>query len=267
MTRKKEKKEGKVTSARDEQTLGYFKRVDDVIKDDDFDDEEGRKLFIENVFTQIENNEIKLFCDQVISRTLEKLIIYFSDTQIRKVLQNVEDHFCKLTMDKFGSHVLQTLICVIPKTIRSERSKVREVAQEFKDLKGAEQLFLDLCDSFKENLSELVNHIYGSHVVRAAIEVLGGVKVSDNVVRSRASRQSRERDSHSDEKKPFIKLNQGNAKKIVYNVLPYQPMSRLSGWMIKGEGEKPQGWKGRAYNVYSHLVPWSDRSKPDCSIL
>ena len=229
MTRKKEKEEGKVTSALDEQTLGYFKRVDDVIKDDDFDDEEGRKLFIENVFTQIENNEIKLFCDQVISRTLEKLIIYFSDTQIGKVLQNVEDHFCKLAMDKFGSHVLQTLICVIPKTIRSERSKVREVAQEFKDLKGAEQLFLDLCDSFKENLSELVNHIYGSHVVRAAIEVLGGVKVSDNVVRSRASRQSRERDSHSDEKKPFIKLNQGNAKKIVYNVLQYQPMNRLSG--------------------------------------
>ena len=209
MKDKKGKKQVKVASLLDEQTFGYFKRVEDVINHDDFDDEEGRKLFVENVFTQVQNNEMKLFCDQIISRTMEKLVLYFSDTQIRKVLQNVEDHFSKVAMDKFGSHVLQTLICIIPKAIRSERSKARETTQDDKDLKSTEELFLGLCDSFKENVSELVNHIYGSHVVRAAFEVLGGVKVSDNVVRSRASRQSREKSSHSEEKKPFIKLSQG----------------------------------------------------------
>lgn len=212
MKDKKAKKQVKVASALDEQTFGYFKRVEDVINEDDFDDEESRKLFIENVFTQVENNEVKLFCDLVVSRTMEKLIVFLSDVQIRKVMQNVEDHFCKIAMDKFGSHVLQSLVCVIPKAIRSERSKVREIYHEVEDLKSAEELFLSLCDSLKENLSELVNHIYGSHVVRAAIEVLGGVKVADNVVRSRASRQSRERSNQSDEKKQFIKLSQvGNA--------------------------------------------------------
>ena len=140
---------------------------------------------------------------------MEKLIIYLSDMQIRKVLQNIEEHFSKVAMDKFGSHVLQTLTCVIPKAIRSERSKVREISQEDENLKSAEELFLSLCDCLKENLSELVNHVYGSHVVRATFEVLGGVKVSDNVVRSRASRQTRERSSHLEEKKPFIKLGQG----------------------------------------------------------
>ncbi|KAL9975890.1 hypothetical protein ACROYT_G013107 [Oculina patagonica] len=212
MKDKKAKKQVKVASALDEQTFGYFKRVEDVINEDDFDDEESRKLFVENVFTQVENNEVKLFCDMIVSRTMEKLIVYLSDTQVRKVMQNIEEHFHKIAMDKFGSHVLQSLICVIPKAIRSERSKVREIEQQAKDLKSAEELFLSLCDCLKENLSELVNHIYGSHVVRTAFEVLGGVKVADNVVRSRASRQSRERSNQSEEKKQFIKLSQvGNA--------------------------------------------------------
>lgn len=209
MKDKKAKKQVKVASTLDEQTFGYFKRVEDVINEDDFDDDESRKLFVENVFTQVESNELKLFCDMIVSRTMEKLIVYLSDVQIRKVMQNIEEHFCKIAMDKFGSHVLQSLICVIPKAIRSERSKVREIEQEVKDLKSAEELFLSLCDCLKENLSELVNHIYGSHVVRTAFEVLGGVKVADNVVRSRASRQSRERSNQSEEKKQFIKLSQG----------------------------------------------------------
>ena len=209
MKDKKVKKQAKVASALDEQTFGYFKRVGDVINDDDFDDEESRKFFVENVFTQVQNNEMKLFCDQITSRTMEKLAAYLSDIQLRKVLQNIEEYFSKIAMDKFGSHVLQTLICIIPKAIRSERSRVRKNSQEDEDLKSAEELFLGLCGCLKENLPELVNHIYGSHVVRAAFEVLGGVTVSDNVVRSRASRQTRERSSHSEEKKPFIKLSQG----------------------------------------------------------
>lgn len=215
MKDKKAKKQVKVTSALDEQTFGYFKRVEDVINEDDFDDEESRKLFVENVFTQVENNEPKLFCDMIVSRTMEKLIVYFSHAQIRQIMQNIEDHFCKIAMDKFGSHVLQTLVCVIPKAIRSERSKVREIEQEAKDLKSAEELFLNLCDCLKENVSELVNHTYGSHVVRSSFEVLGGVKVADNVVRSRASWQSRERSNQSEDKKQFIKLSQG----ICYHII------------------------------------------------
>ena len=209
MKDKKDKKKVKVTSALDEQTFGYFKRVEDVINEDDFDDEESRKLFVENVFTQVENNELKLFCDLIVSRTMEKLIVYFNDVQIRRVMQNIKDHFCKIAMDKFGSHVLQSLICVIPKAIRSERSKIREIEQNIDDLKSAEELFLNLCDCLRENLTELVNHTYGSHVVRTAFEVLGGVKVADNVVRSRASRQSRERSNQSEEKRQFTKLSQG----------------------------------------------------------
>lgn len=74
------------------------------------------------------------------------------------------------------------MVCVILKVIRLECSKVREIYYEVEDLKSVEEFFLSLCDSFKENLLEFVNYIYGSYVVRVVIEVLGGVKVVDNVV-------------------------------------------------------------------------------------
>ena len=180
-----------------------------MINEDDFDDDESRKLFMENVFTQVENNEVKLSCDMIVSRTMEKLIVYLNDIQIRRVIQNTEDHFCQIAMDKFGSHVLQSLICAIPKAIRSERSKNREVENNIDDLKSAEELFLSLCDCFRENIGELVSHTYGSHVLRTAFEVLGGVKVADNVVRSRASRRSREKSYQSEEKRQSIKQSQG----------------------------------------------------------
>ncbi|XP_068697394.1 nucleolar protein 9-like isoform X2 [Montipora foliosa] len=208
MKDRKARKQVKVVSSLDEQTLGYFKRVEDVINDDDFEDEESRKLFVENVFTQVENNEVKLFCDLAISSTMEKLVFYLSDIQIRKIVQNVEEHFSKIAMDKFGSHVLQTLVCITPRALRSERGQQQDVLEEHKDLKSAEELFLSLCSCLQENLPELVNHMYGSHVVRAAFEVLGGVKVSDLVVRSRASRQTRKKGNHSEEKKAFIKIRQ-----------------------------------------------------------
>lgn len=198
MKNRRTRKQLKVASSLlDEQTLGYFERVENVINDDDFEDEESRELFVENVFSQIENNEIKLFCDRTISRTMEKLSLYFSDIQVRKILQNIEEHYSKVAMDKCGSHVLQTLVCVIPKAIRSERSYQRKVSEEDKNVKGTEELFLSLCSRLQEDFSKLADHVNGSHVVRAVFEVLGGVKLSDQVIRSRASHQSRERYGHS----------------------------------------------------------------------
>lgn len=210
MKNRKTRKQLKVApSSLDEQTVGYFKRVEDVINDDDFEDEESRELFVENVFSQIENNEMKLFCDLAISRTMEKLSQYFSDIQLRKILQNIEEHYSKVAMDKFGSHVLQTLVCVIPKAIRSERSYQRKVSEEDKNVKGTEELFLSLCSRLQEDFSELADHAYGSHVIRAVFQVLGGVKLSDQVVRSRASHHSRERNSYSELKTAFTAQSQG----------------------------------------------------------
>lgn len=74
-----------------------------------------------------------------------------------------------------------------------ECSKNREVENNIDDLKSVEEFFLSFCDCFWENIGEFVSYIYGSYVFRIVFEVLGGVKVVDNVVCSWVLWWSREK--------------------------------------------------------------------------
>ena len=61
-------------------------------------------------------------------------------------------------------------------------------------------IFLKFCSFVEENLQEFIGHVYASHVVRAVLEVLAGVTVSEKVVRSRASREGRPKMSSMEDK-------------------------------------------------------------------
>ena len=49
-----------------------------------------------------------------------------------------------------------------------------------------------LCNFVESHVRDVMTHTYGSHVLRAFLEALGGVHVKDEVVRSRISRGQRE---------------------------------------------------------------------------
>ena len=54
----------------------------------------------------------------------------------------------------------------------------------------ADDVFTSLYDYVKENLETVISDTYGSHIVRQLIESLGGVTVSDLVIRSQVSRRN-----------------------------------------------------------------------------
>lgn len=175
----------------DEDTLSYFKRVENVIEDDDFEDEESKKLFVENVFTQVEDNELLLACDQAMSRVLERLLEHLNDAQLKKVWGNLSKSHEVVTCDRFASHVVQNLVNLVPRIIRAERIKVKEVEKTDEEILSIEDLFLTYCTFIEGSLGDLIENTYGSHVVRAVFEVLSGVRVADDVQRSRNSRGCR----------------------------------------------------------------------------
>lgn len=186
----------KSNSKLDEDTISYFKRVESVVEDDDFDDGESKQLFLENVFTQIEDNELALCCDQAMSRVLERLIEFFHDKQLKLIWKNLAKHYKTVTTDRFGSHVIQNLVNSIPKAIRGERISDKGHKQRESTEDTIEQLFISYCSFICDNLEDLIEDVYGSHVVRAVFEVLGGVRIVDTVQRSRNSRGCREKDFH-----------------------------------------------------------------------
>lgn len=184
-------KESSSKNKLDEDTLSYFKRVENVIEDDEFEDEESKKLFVENVFTQVEDNELLLACDQGMSRVLERLLEHLNDAQLKKIWSNLSNSYEVLTCDRFGSHVVQNLVNLVPRTIRAERIKVKELDMKEEEILSMEELFLTYCTFVEDSLSDLIENTYGSHVVRAVFEVLSGVRVADDVQRSRNSRGCR----------------------------------------------------------------------------
>ncbi len=56
-------------------TLAYFARVESMLADEAFkEDEEQRELFINNVLAEVDGNELRLLSDLVCSRVLEQLV-------------------------------------------------------------------------------------------------------------------------------------------------------------------------------------------------
>ncbi|XP_077982443.1 nucleolar protein 9-like [Glandiceps talaboti] len=183
----------------DEETMGYYKRVSETLAEE-FDTEEDKELFIQNVFAQTEKEEVKLSQNQTVSRILENLIRNGKQKQVQKFLRGLSSNFKKVCFDRFAAYVLQTIVARIPILSDEENSE-----EQVEDLPSFDDLLLQLCDILKDNISEVLCDVYASHVLRAVFEVLGGVQVSESVVRSRLSRQQQNKENPKQTKPPQVK--------------------------------------------------------------
>jgi hypothetical protein len=128
----------------------------------------------------------KVAKDQTVSHIVEKLLNNCSERHIVSFMAALAEHSTDLCTSKFGSHVLQTL-CENMFKILCNKNKDME-SKTRKDLLSN---FAALCHVLLDKFDEFVKNVYASHIVRVAIEVSGGVKVTENVIRSRFSRDQR----------------------------------------------------------------------------
>lgn len=75
----------------DEQEQEYFKRTENLLELNQFDDPEERKLFVENVYREAEGKELKLACSQSCSRLMERLIMLSDPDQLKHLFQQFND--------------------------------------------------------------------------------------------------------------------------------------------------------------------------------
>jgi len=113
---------------------------------------------------------------------MEKLISCANATHIRTVMSVLGCDWSSVITDRIASHVLQHLIGQIPKWLQSDTDTDEEGRTDVKDL------FLEFCDHVIDCFSEYWSDTYGSHIIRVILQVLGGVAVNEQVIRSRLSR-------------------------------------------------------------------------------
>ncbi|KJE92160.1 hypothetical protein CAOG_03179 [Capsaspora owczarzaki ATCC 30864] len=178
-----------------EELKTYFERVERMLDDNAFQDEADRDLFVSNVYTELEGNELALAQDQHCSRIVEKLLKASNPFHLRVFMDRISDSVESLVQDKFASHVVQTLLTLLPPFLEQEKNgsdeQLRQLdSEEDGTLLTLKDLLLQFCDRLEEkDIVQLVFHTYAGHVLRILFNVLVGIAaVDDSVVRSKASR-------------------------------------------------------------------------------
>ncbi|KAI9341409.1 armadillo-type protein [Obelidium mucronatum] len=163
----------------------YFMSVEKMLDDNEFETDEDRILFVQNVYREVGANDVKLAADSECSRVLEKLIRLSSDIQVRKLMRSFNAMFSELFRHRFASHVTQTLLSLVADIV--EREQTHGPAPEEEDdeppsddsinqgpLPSMEALFISMCEELNNQWTHLMSDPWGSHLVRAVLNVASG---------------------------------------------------------------------------------------------
>jgi len=171
-----EKKSGRLS----ENTISYFKRVEQVLLEDNFDDDEHKETFLRNVYAQIEDDTTQLLRHTLTSKVLEKIIPLLNDDLYIKLCLFLTEDIEVLCSDRFASHVVETMCKTVTSHIENELV-IKAFVKLFKCLRG--------------KVDVLLRNIYGSHVLSTLLQVFSGVQVAENITKSRNARESKKKNN------------------------------------------------------------------------
>ncbi|XP_017780730.1 PREDICTED: nucleolar protein 9 [Nicrophorus vespilloides] len=147
----------------DEDTYAYFVRILETYKAG-FETDEDKNVFVNNVFMEMDGNEIDYSSNQIGCRVIETLMPFASDEILQKFLTAFGESLRGLCSDRFASHIVEALL--MESTKRSFSDKDGETYKKF-SIKYSKFLL--------NNLEDYIKDTYGNHTLRAVLYALSGV--------------------------------------------------------------------------------------------
>lgn len=156
----------------DPTSVGYFRRVHERLKEE-FEDDEMKEVFVENVLAEVKGNATLVASDQTASITLQHLLPLFSLDQVAEVLKEMSggtgSDIKTVACNHCGSHVVESAIQQM-----SRWSECAQAEAEEDSTVALETQVLCLSRVVRENSAEFIKHVHGSHVVRTLLHVMAG---------------------------------------------------------------------------------------------
>eukprot|EP00127_Corallochytrium_limacisporum_P004834 Clim_evm17s183 gene=Clim_evmTU17s183 len=196
-----------------EEDIEYFKRIERLLdgtsEENVLDDKEDRTIMVENVLEQINGREVDYSCQPDCCRVIEKVLQLCSGFHLRVFLDRIMDHLLQMATDRFGSHVLQTLLH-LSTTFMDTEMDLEERGEEMEGAKhglrtyrqlvaDTSQAFLDMMtksDTDDETkavaIDDLIADPYANHVLRSLIFVSAGMAMPQDLQSSQSSRKWRQ---------------------------------------------------------------------------
>ncbi|XP_045193252.2 nucleolar protein 9-like [Mercenaria mercenaria] len=186
-----QKNKNKHRNKQNDDSLNYYKRIDDILRSSG--DEDGNLLndeFLDNVFSQLEEEAVVVCQSPEISPIIEKLLTKGSARHAQSLIDVLSKDWSSICRHKCSSHVLQKILMVLPKFI-NQKVMSFDYENEVKDDSVEGSLIrtvLELIRFMTENIEDSVSDAHISHIFRALLQVVGGTCVGEKVLKSRTSR-------------------------------------------------------------------------------
>ncbi|KAF3920734.1 hypothetical protein AA313_de0208773 [Arthrobotrys entomopaga] len=161
----------------DEQEQEYFRKADDMLEANQFNSDEEREMFIQNVLKETENKELKMACSQGCSRLLEKLLFLADPARLKLVFQKFHGHFVHLMSHRFASHCCEALFIAaasVTTTEYLEPNREHKATENQAIYVPAETLFLHTVTELESSIDSLLMNPFGAHPLRTLFLVLSG---------------------------------------------------------------------------------------------
>ncbi|KAL1643715.1 Nucleolar protein 9 [Diplodia intermedia] len=170
----------------DEEEQEYFKRADDLLELNQFEDPEARSLFLANVYREADGKELKLANSQSCSRLMERLIQLSDTKQLKNLFQKFSGHFLNLIQHRFASHCCEALFIQSAPVVSEEL--IHPPEDDYIDPQDVqvsmENLFLYAINELQGNLGYLMTDRFASHALRVLLVVLAGEPLERTAHRS-----------------------------------------------------------------------------------
>lgn len=193
--------------------MTVFKRFQE-----DFEDDEDKALFLENVAAQTLGKEVELSCDASTSGCMQMLLIHTRDPSVlERFMASSLDHLQLVCTHCVGAYVMQTLLeaALIFLQHPAEYGTTEEEEENVEESKGKLQKnsgayhpkgslhmaklpsyrdkivfwVIEVAQFFLEHLEKFVVDQVTSHVVRSVVQVLGGCYVEQHLARHRTAKR------------------------------------------------------------------------------
>ncbi|KAK6983573.1 nucleolar protein 9 [Biomphalaria glabrata] len=167
-----------------EELLSYYRNVSQSLNND-FEDSDSKDQFLNNVYASLKEDGIQVSQNQTVSRILEVLFAHSQPYHMTELFMSLSRELNIVTFDRFASHVFQALIKYLPAMYEVNDGSTTSPLK-----KSVEQI----CTYMESHMIDIMTHTYGSHVLRAFLQAVGGVEVQEEVLRSRMSRTQKKDD-------------------------------------------------------------------------
>jgi hypothetical protein len=203
----------------DDDTITYLRGLEIPLKTEE--DAESRELLVENMFEEVKSKEASLATHRKCSFIMETAVRVAPPAVAVTVAQRLLPYAGFLATDRYGSHVLQTVIASLVDIVRGESSSVAE----------AERVQLELFQVLvREAFWDLAFEQSGAHVLRELLSGLSGASAAspsdDHKKRGTAGKGARKHHT------PGARHAEGAATSSLFLPTPQSWADALADWCV-----------------------------------